>query len=127
MAAITPTWSAQAQIEGSGDGYTELTNITEIFSDSIDMTGSDLAHIIVEVDFDGTTDDVDVAVYGSHDGTNFDDVAMISLRIDTGTDPSQITIVVEAVAYCRIGYVQTGSTDTHDVRAYVRKRSWTST
>ncbi len=127
MATITPTWSASSQIEGTADGYTTLSATTEEYSASVDMTGSDVAHAIVEVNFDATpTDNVQVNVYGSLDGTNFDDVPMYSVIIDNGTDPSQITLVIDGVAYFRLGFVQTGSTDSHDVRAYQRKRSWSS-
>lgn len=127
MATITPTWAASSQIEGTADGYTTLSATTEEYSSSIDMTGSDAAHIIVEVNFDATpTDDVLVKLYGSLDGTNFDDVPLYSVLIDNGTDPTQRSLVIEGLAYCRIGCVQTGSTDSHDVRAYVRLRSWSS-
>lgn len=127
MATITPTWAASSQIEGTADGYTTLSGTTEEYSSSIDMTGSDASHVTVEVNFDATpTDDVQVNVYGSLDGTNFDDVPLYSIVIDNGTDPSQRTIVIQDMVYARIGCVQTGSTDSHDVRAYVRKRSWSS-
>ena len=127
MATITPTWAASSQIEGVADAYTTLSGTTEEYSSSIDMTGHDRAHVIVEVNFDATpTDNVQVNVYGSLDGTNFDDVPLSSVIIDNGTDPSQITLVIEGLVHARIGCVQTGSTDSHDVRAYVRKRSWSS-
>lgn len=127
MATITPSWSASSQIEGTGDGYTTLSGTTEEYSSSIDMTATDMSHVIVEVNFDATpTDDVQVNVYGSLDGTNFDDVPLYSIVISNETDPSQITLVIDGLVYARIGCVQTGSTDSHDVRAYVRKRSWSS-
>lgn len=127
MATITPTWAAQSQIEGSAGGYTTLSGTTEEFTSSVDLTGSDMAHVIVEVNFDTTpTDDVEVAVYGSHDGTNFDDVAMNAFVIDNATDPAQLSFYVQGVTYFRVGMKQTGSTDSHDVRAYVRTRSWSS-
>jgi len=63
MSTISKNWAAQAQIEGSGDGYTTLSGTTEEFSADIDLetNGYEGAHIIVEIDYDSDpTDEVKI-------------------------------------------------------------------
>jgi hypothetical protein len=127
MSTAKRAFAAVAQIVGTSDGYVTLSSTTEIFSSNIDLEteGYEGCHIIVEVNFDATpTDDVDVKVYGSLDGTNYDDTPMTTRRIDKGTDPNQITVIVTGVAHCRLGIVQTGGTDSHDVRSYRKPWNW---
>ena len=129
MATISKSWAAAAQIEGSGDGYTTLSGTTEAYSDNVDLEtdGYEGAHVIVEVDADATpTDDVKVKIYGSLDGSNYDDTPMAQVTIDTAIDPNQISLIVRDVAHFRLGFQQTGSTDSHDVRAYVQRWRWAS-
>ena len=130
MATISKTWSAQIQIIGTGDGYVTLSGTTESLSSDADLEtlGYEGAHVIVEVDADvGPTDDVDVKIYGSLDGTNYDDTAMNSQRIDTATDPNQISFVVKDLAHFKLGAAQTGATDSHNVRAYYKAWRYSST
>lgn len=125
MATISKSWAAAAQIEGSGDGYTTLSGTTEAYSSDVDLetSGYEGAHVIVEINFDGTpTDDVKVKLYGSLDGSNYDDVPLWEMTIDNGVDPCQISFVVRDLAHFRLGFQQTGATDSHDVRAY--QQSW---
>lgn len=129
MATISKVWAANAQVIGTGDGYVTLSGTTESFSSNVDLqtSGYEGAHVIVEVNFDATpTDDVDVSIYGSLDGSNYDDTPLSTFRIDSGTDPNQVSIIIRDVAHFRIGVVQTGSTDSHDVRAYHERWRWQS-
>ena len=129
MPTITKSWTDQAQIIGSGGDWITLSGVTEVFSSGVDLetNGYEGAHILVEVDFDESpTDDIDLAVYGSLDGTNFDDALMTGLRISREADPSQISIIVRDVAHFRLGVKQTGSTDSHNVRAYYEAWCWIS-
>lgn len=128
MASISKSWSAAAQILGTADGYVTLSATTEQYSSDVDLEtdGYEGAQVIVEVNFDGTpTDHVDVSVYGSLDGTNYDDTAIWGQRIDKAVDPNQISMVIRDLAHFQIGVKQTGSTDSHDVRAYVQKWKYT--
>jgi len=129
MATIKRAFAALAQIIGSGDGYVTLSGTTESFSSDVDLetNGYDGSHVIVEVNFDSTpTDDVEVAIYGSLDGSNYDDTPIFSQQIDKDTDPNQISLVIKDLLHFRIGVKQTGSTDSHDVRAYVQSWNYSS-
>jgi len=123
MATISKNWAAQSQIEGTGDSYTTLSGTTEEFSADVDMetNGYEGAHVTVEIDYDSTpTDEVKIKLYGSLDGTNYDDTPIWEMKGDKGTDPQQLSFVVKDLAHFRLGFQQTGSTDSHDVRAYVQ-------
>ena len=125
MATISKNWAATSQIIGSGDGYITLSGTTESFSSLVDMVtnGYDGAHLTVEIDYDATpTDEVKIKIYGSLDGSNFDDTPIWEVQGDKSVDPQQLSFIVRDLAYFRVGVQQTGSTDSHNVRAYVR--SW---
>lgn len=114
------TYTAQAWIEGGASSWTTLTGTTEEFTDAIDNTtnGYDSLYLWPEVDFDvGPTDDVECNLYSSPDGTNWDDTPFASQRIDKDTDPNQLVMIVrDPPPYVRAGMVQTGATDSHNVR-----------
>jgi len=129
MATISKNWQAQSWIEGGAAAWTTLSGTTEEFSASVDLdtSGYEGAHVMIEVDFDATpTDDVDVKIYGSLDGTNWDDIPIFQFRVDSGTDPSQVSFIVKDVNYFRVSFTQTGSTDSHNVRASHKLWNWTS-
>ncbi len=129
MTTISKKWAAQSQIIGTGDGYITLSGTTEIFSSDVDLEtdGLEGAHIIVEVNYDSTpTNEVEIALYGSLDGTNYDDTPVWSMRGDRTVDPQQLSFVIKDLAHFRLGVQQTGSTDSHDVRAYVQAWNWQS-
>ncbi len=125
MSIISKLWAAVSQIIGSGDGYVTLSGTTESFSSDVDLEtdGLEGSHVIVEINYDATpTDEVVIAIYGSLDGTNYDDTPIWSMQGDHDTDPQQLSFIIRDLAHFRIGVKQTGSTNSHDVRAYVQ--SW---
>ena len=127
--AITRSLSSQVWIEGGAGSWTTLSGTTEEYSSGVDFAtvGKEGAHVIVEVDFDSTpTDDVKVKLYGSLDGTDWDDTPMAEQTIDKGTDPNQVSFIVRDVAYFRLGFQQTGATDSHNVRAAYKDWDWNS-
>jgi len=127
MATAKRVFSAMTQIEGSGDGYTTLSGTTEEYSADVDLEtdGHEGAHVVVEIDYDASpTDEVKIKVYGSLDGSNYDDTPMFEMQGDKSVDPQQISLVVKDVLHFRLGFQQTGSTDSHNVRAYVQKWRW---
>ncbi len=123
MATIKKNWAAQSQIEGVSDAYTTLSGTTEEYSSDVDLetNGYEGAHVIVEIDYDSSpTDEVKIKLYGSLDGSNYDDTPIWEMQADKSVDPQQLSFVVKDLAHFRLGFQQTGSTDSHDVRAYVQ-------
>ena len=123
MATISKNWASQSQIIGSGDGYVTLSGTTESFSSDVDFetNGYEGAHVTVEIDYDSSpTDEVEISIYGSLDGTNYDDTPIWTMQGDHDTDPQQLSFIVKDLAHFRVGVKQTGSTDSHDVWAYVQ-------
>jgi hypothetical protein len=123
MATIKKNWASQSQIEGTGDGYTTLSGTTEEYSADVDLetNGYEGAHVTVEIDYDATpTDEVKIKLYGSLDGSNYDDTPIWEMQADKGVDPQQLSFIIKDLAHFRLGFQQTGSTDSHNVRAYVQ-------
>lgn len=123
MATIKKNWASQSQIEGTGDGYTILSGTTEEYSADVDLetNGYEGAHVTVEIDYDATpTDEVKIKLYGSLDGSNYDDTPIWEMQADKGVDPQQLSFIIKDLAHFRLGFQQTGSTNSHNVRAYVQ-------
>jgi len=123
MPTINKNWASQSQVVGTGDGFVTLSGTTESFSSDVDMeaNGYEGAHIVVEINYDATpTDEVTIKLYGSLDGNNYDDTPIWEIQADNSVDPQQLSFIVRDLAHFRIGIQQTGSTDSHDVRAYVQ-------
>lgn len=130
MATIKKNWPAQAQIEGSADGYTTLSGTTEEHSADVDLEteGYEGAHVIVEINYDDSpTDEVKIKLYGSLDGENYDDTPIWEMQGDKSVDPQQLSFIIKDLAHFRLGFQQTGSTNSHDVRAYVQPWNYAST
>lgn len=130
MTTISKNWASQSQIISTGDGYITLSGTTESYSSDVDMetNGEEGAHVIVEIDYDPTpTDEVKIKLYGSLDGSAYDDTPIWEMQGDSSVDPQQLSFIVKDLAHFRIGVQQTGSTDSHDVRAYVQKWNYQST
>jgi hypothetical protein len=130
MATIKKNWAAQTQIEGTGDGYTTLSGTTEEYSADVDLetNGYEGAHVIVEINYDASpADEVNIKLYGSLDGTNYDDTPIWEIQGDKSIDPQQLSFIIKDLAHFRLGFQQTGSTNSHDVRAYVQCWNYQST
>jgi hypothetical protein len=123
MTTINRNWTSQSQIIGTGDGYVTLSGTTESYSSDVDMetNGYEGAHVTVEIDYDATpTDEVKIKLYGSLDGSNYDDTPIWEMQGDKSVDPQQLSFVVRDLAHFKIGVQQIGSTNSHNVRAYVQ-------
>lgn len=119
MATISKNWQSQSWVLGGSASWSTLSGTTETLSSSVDLVTSGYmgADVLVEVNFDATpTDHVTVSFYGSLDGSNFDDLPFYSFTMDNAND-AQVSVVIRDKAYFKVGFVQTGSTDSHDVRA----------
>jgi len=127
---IKKDWTDSSQIIGTSDGYVTLSGTTESYSSDVDLEtdGLDGVHLIVEINYDDTpTDEVTIKIYGSLDGTNYDDTPIYSIQGNKATDPQQLSFVIKDLNHFRIGVVQAGSTDSHDVRAYYKAYRYIST
>lgn len=130
MATISKSWGSQTQIEGTGDGWTTLSGTTEEYSADVDLetNGYEGAHVTVEIDYDTSpTDEVKIKLYGSLDGSNYDDTPVWEMQRDKSVDPQQLSFIVKDLAHFRLGFQQIGSTDSHNVRAYFQPWRYTST
>jgi hypothetical protein len=130
MTTINKNWNSQAQIVGTGDGYVTLSGTTESYSTDVDMetNGYEGAHVTIEIDYDSSpTDEVKIKLYGSLDGSNYDDTPILEIQGDKSVDPQQLSFIVKDLAHFRIGVQQTGSTDSHNVRGYVQCWNYQST
>lgn len=99
------------------------------YSSGVDLEtgGYEGAQVTMEADFPGTpTDDLEVYVQASLDGTNYDDTALYSFAIDKDTDPNQVTFKVPDVAHFRLYCKRSGSTDTITVTAKHKPWRWQS-
>ena len=122
MATISKVWRAEAT---PMNGVT-IVDTTESFSSDIDLEtdGYIGSHVTIDSNFGATPEyNVIISVYGSLDGTNYDDTAMFSQEIDKGTDPNQISLVIQDVAHFRIG-VKQGGTVTNDAVVTIKEQSW---
>ena len=123
MATINKNWGSQSQIIGTDNSYVTLSGTTESYSTDVDMetNGYEGTHVTVEIDYDNSpTDEVKIKLYGSLDGSNYDDTPILEMQGDKSVDPQQLSFIVKDLAHFRIGIQQTGSTDSHNVRAYIQ-------
>lgn len=93
----------------------------------LETGGHEGAHVTIDADFPITpTDDLEISIQASLDGTNYDDTALFSFVIDKDTDPNQISIIVRDVAHFRVRAQRSGSTDTIVVTVKAQKWRWQS-
>lgn len=122
MATISKVWRAEAT---PMNGVT-IVDTTESFSSDVNLEtdGYIGSHVTIDSNFGATPEyNVIISVYGSLDGTNYDDTAMFSQEIDKGTDPNQISLIIQDVAHFRIG-VKQGGTVTNDAVVTIKEQSW---
>ncbi len=123
MATISRNFSSETVIMNA------VSVTTGSVSTDIDFEtdGYEGAHITVDANFPGSpTDNLVVEVYGSLDGTNYDDTPMYSFTLDNGTDPHQISFVVKEIIHGRLYCYRDGSTDTITVTAKYTAWNWAS-
>lgn len=96
---------------------TQLTSVTsteQIFSTKPTLNPGETAHVRIDFNPVATpTDDLIVNVYGSLDGTDYDDTPFAKYLIDKDTDPNQISFLVYGYYQFQVGVQATGATDTH--------------
>jgi hypothetical protein len=127
MITISRNFASVSQIIGSGDGWVTLSGTTESFSSDVALysSGYEGVHLVVEMDYASSpTDNVNISIYGSLDGVNYDDTPLWTVQGDKTVDPQQLSFIVRDLAHFIVGVKQTGSTNSHKVRAYVKPWNW---
>lgn len=122
MATISKSWRAEATPMNAET----IVDTTETLSSDIDLEtdGYIGSHVTINSNFGaGPEYNVIISVYGSLDGTNYDDTAMFNQEIDKGTDPNQISLIIQDVAHFRIG-VKQGGTVTNDAVVTIKEQAW---
>lgn len=123
MATISKTWGSPTTImnaEGLADATEEYTSDVDL-----ETNGYEASHVTVDCTF-GTTPEYGliVSIYGSIDGTNYDDVAIFSQEIGlVSATTIQISLVIKDLAHFRIG-VKQGGTVTNDATVTIIHQSW---
>ena len=104
-----------------------LGSSAESFSSDIDLEtdGYIGSHVVVDVTFSASgSQNVVVSVYGSLDGTNYDDVPVFSQEVAVSAGSSrQISLVVTDLAHYRIG-VKHAASDTNHATVTITEQSW---
>jgi len=114
MATISKSFGSETTIMNA------VAVTTGSWSDDVDLetSGYEGAHVIVDADFPASpTDNLIVEVRASLDGSNYDDTALFSFKVDKGTDPNQVSFVIKDVAHFKLYCKRDGSTDTITVTA----------
>ena len=122
MATISKVWRAEATPMNAQT----LADETFYYSSDVNLEtdGYVGSHITIDANFGATPEyNVAIYVYGSLDGSNYDDTAMFSQEIDKGTDPNQISLIIQDVAHFRVGVKQTG-TVTNDAVVTIKEQAW---
>jgi hypothetical protein len=127
MATIKKNWVAVQDLyktDGYGGSDVDIDG-TERFSSDVDLEtdGHEGAHCHLKYDASGTTDDLEIAVYSSLDGTNYDDIAMTKFIADNNSGAeTEISFVVKDVAHFRAGLKRSGNTDIFE--AHLTCQRW---
>jgi len=123
---ITLTWQDTSWIAGGASSWDTLSGTTESDSDVVDMVtgGYSGAFVTVEIDYNDTTPtaEVNILIYPSYDGTNFDDTPMWSMQGDLDVDPQQLSFVIRDIPYFKVSFAQDDTADDeHVIRANIRE------
>jgi hypothetical protein len=131
MAIIKKNWASLQtlyQTDGYGGSDADVDG-TERFSSDVDLEtdGHEGVHCHLKYDASGTTDDLEVAIYSSLDGTNYDDIAMHKFTADNnGGAETEISFVVKDIAHFRVGLKRSGSTDTFEAHLTCQRWNYNS-
>ncbi len=127
MPTIKKQWTSQTWIEGDGTPtWTTLSGTTEEFSSDVDMdtNGYEAAHVQIYTDFQTSPNgDIEVAFYGSLDGSTYDTIPFHKITIDNAADLNDLSFMISGYNHFRLGFVNTNGSDTgNKVRA--AHKSW---
>ena len=105
----------------------ELPDATEQLSSDVNLEtdGYMGSHVIVDVTFHASgAQNAVVSVYGSLDGTNYDDVAIFSQEITVSAgNARQISLIITDLLHFRVG-VKHKASDTNNATVTVTEQAW---
>lgn len=105
----------------------ELGDTAESTSSDVDLEtdGYIGSHVTVDATFNASgTENVVVSVYGSLDGTNYDDVAVFSQEIGVSAGNAvQISLVITDLLHFRVG-VKHAASDSNHATVTIKEQSW---
>lgn len=105
----------------------ELGDTAESLSADIDLEtdGYVGSHVTVDATFHASgTKNVVVSIYGSLDGTNYDDVAMFSQEIAVSAgNARQISLVMQDVLHFKVG-VKHAASDSNHATVTIKEQAW---
>lgn len=104
-----------------------LGDTAESFSSDVDLEtdGYIGSHVAIDVTFSASgTQNVVASVYGSLDGTNYDDVPTFSQEIAVSAgNARQISMIITGLAHFRVG-VKHSASDANHATVTITEQSW---
>jgi hypothetical protein len=128
MATAKRNFSISQDLYKTTNGYSGSDSdiTTEQYSSACDMIASGQEGAQLHLKYktsSGTTDDLEVKVYASEEGTNFDDIPTWSQTFaNNGTTETEVSFVIKDLLNFRVGLARSGSTDTY--YAHLTYRAW---
>jgi hypothetical protein len=121
MATMSKSWATADDLyktDAYGGTDADVDGAERFSSDAdLETNGYEGSHLHLRYDCSGTTDDLEVAVYASLDGTNYDDIPLFEFTTDNNSGAeTELSFVVKDVAHFRVGMKCSGSTDTYDAK-----------
>ena len=105
----------------------ELGDTAESLSSDVDLEtdGYIGSHVTVDVTFHASgTQNVIVSVYGSLDGSNYDDVAMFSQQVAVSAgNARQISLIIRDVLHFKVG-VKHAASDANHATVTIKEQAW---
>jgi len=128
MATIQKSWATPvtlAQTDFYGGSTPDLAaDQAYDYTANVDLetNGYEDAHITVDYDGNGTTDNIIISVFASLDGTNYDDIELTSFPGSKTGNDEQVSFVIKDVANFRIGVKTSGTTNTFGYQ--IKYQAW---
>jgi len=103
------SWSS----ESSATQLTGVTDTEQFFDVTPQLNPGEMARVQVEANPPASpTDALVVNVYGTLDGTNWDDEPILRREIPNDKDPNQVSFPIIGVYQFRVGVKSSGTTDS---------------
>jgi len=122
MAIISRSFGSESTIVNA-DSFTN----TEEYSSDVDLETSGYvgSHIDIAVTFHASgAQDVDISIYGSIDGTNYDTIALSAVRIPvTAGATKRCTFIIRDVLHFKVGY-KTVAAESNQPTITVKSQPW---